>query len=390
MTKALSCITLATLLLAMLGAALANRANHRPPTHNTSTVTHTQPAPADAPAPQRNQVIGAALNLYHTDHLDLYHQSLEQMAHMGFNAVQIVTPIFQDHGGDDVVEIRPGPNRGPAMDDIASLLKHAKRLGLTTMLMPQVNFTSPRGNEWRGKLQPEQWGPWWDSYRTATAQFLKIAIDSDVDIFVVGCELLTTHQPEHEANWRTLIAQCRADFPGQLTYSTTWDTYHKVAFWDALDAVGVSGYWDITTLADDPEQPTATELQQRWVEIRNRLLAYADSQHKPILLTEIGYPSLPWALTKPWNYINNDQLPPDHHAQDQGYTAFIAAWSDTLTPNTNTDDTPAPPDPRARGVFFHKWDPYHQGGPHDTGYGLVGKPAGDTVTRWLNPKPPAP
>ncbi len=395
MIKALGTAATCTFLLALLGAAIAGyhaRSGARKPGPSIRALTATDPAtePADHPAttdnPQQTQWVGAALNLYHTDRIELYHDALTQMKEAGFNAVQIVTPIFQVDGASQQVELEQGPNRGPALEDIASLLNHAKRLGIATMLMPQVNFTNPRGNEWRGKLQPEHWAPWWDSYTRAIDQFLDTAIENDVDLFVVGCELLTTHNPEHEARWRELIAHCRGRFDGRLTYSTTWDTYHKVTYWDALDTIGVSGYWDITTLAQDSGHPTPDELERRWLEIKQRLLAYADSQGRPVLLTEVGYPSLPWALKNPWNYINSDHAEPDHDAQASGYAAFIAAWSDTIHPPTadpSTTVTPMSGDPRSRGVVFHKWDPYHQGGPDDTGYGVAGKPAYQLLTGWL-------
>ncbi len=404
MIKVLAYTTASVFLLALIGAVSADRAvepNTQHPLLPAWAPTHNAPIPQAIPSnhpttmpdPASAQLIGTALNLYHTDQLDLYHDALEQMSKAGFNAVQIVTPIFQSDGSAEQVGPEHGPGRGPSMEDIASLLSHAKQLGMTTMLMPQINFTNPRGNEWRGKLQPEHWAPWWQSYNQTIDLFLDTAIDSKVDIFVVGCELLTTHKPEHQARWQQLIAHCRQRFPGQLIYSTTWDTYHKVAFWDHLDAVGVSGYWDITTLAQDPEHPTPVELKQRWLEIKHRLLAYADTQNKPVLLTEVGYPSLPWALKNPWNYINTDHSAPDHDAQALGYAAFIAAWSNTIhptqapgkhTPNTpGTPGTPSPNNTHSMGVFFHKWDPYHHGGPTDTGYGIAGKPAYRLLANWL-------
>ena len=388
MTRTLAFISLGVFLIALLGALNANQQaidSDNPANANDLFVPRsTASSQAALRTPVTGQLIGSALNLYHTEQLHLYHDALEQMAATGFNAVQIVTPMFQDNGASATVQVRRGPGLGPSQSDIVSLLSHARQLGLSTMLMPQINFKNPRGNEWRGKLQPEYWGPWWDSYRHTIHEFLEIAEANQVDVFVIGCELLTTHKPEHEARWSELITHAKQSFTGKLTYSTTWDTYHKVRFWDELDAVGVSGYWDITTLAEDPEQPTDEELAKRWTQIKQRLLAFAESQNKPVLLTEVGYPSLPWALTKPWNYINKDKLPPDNTAQAKGYAAFISAWRDTLSPSqaaSSQVDYWDGADPV--GVFFHKWDPYHRGGPADYGYGVAGKPAYQHLAYWL-------
>ncbi len=386
MIKALAYTAGGVFLVSLIGAALADRDTGQAPAveqvHSGASEQTIHPTTGADNA--RAPFIGAALNLYHTDQLDLYLRAIDQIADTGFSAVQIVTPMFQTDGASPGVGVEVGPDRGPSPEAIAALLRHAKARGLATMLMPQVNFTDPRGNEWRGKLQPEQWGPWWASYRQTIDRFLDIAIENDVDVFVVGCELLTTHKPEHQDRWRGIIDQARTRYNGLLTYSTTWDTYHKVGFWDHLDAIGVSGYWDLTTLAADPQHPTPDALQARWHEIKQSLLAFAQSRGKPVLLTEVGYPSLPWALKDPWNYVNSQNAPADHDAQAAGYRAFISAWNGAIAPPGSA----ILGDSRAWGVFFHKWDPYHQGGPDDTGYGMAGKPALGLVRDWLHGRLP--
>jgi glycosyl hydrolase family 113 len=377
MIKTLAYTATGVFLLAMIGAAIADLGSaHRSAPTQGATNSDKNDLPS---TPGNDQYVGSALNLYQTDHLGLYLDAIDQMRATGFNALLVVTPVFQTDGASQEVRTMIGPGKGPSDTDIAALLNRAKSRGMRTVLMPQINFTDPRGNEWRGKLQPEHWAPWWQSYTKTIDRFLNIAIENDVDVFVVGCELLTTHKPEHEARWRELIAYCRERFDGQLIYSTTWDTYHKVGFWDDLDAVGVSGYWDLTTLAQDSEHPTPDELKRRWAQIKNRLLTFADTRGKPVLLTEVGYPSLPWALKDPWNYVNSDQVPADHDAQAAGYAAFIDAWVETISPA----GARVSPDPRSLGVFFHKWDPYHQGGPDDSGYGILGKPAYQQLKHWL-------
>lgn len=114
-----------------------------------------------------------------------------------------------------------------------------------------------------------------------------------MDLFCVGCELISTQKPEHLPRWQELIAQARRRFGGRLIYSTNWDAYDKPGFWRLLDAVGVAGYWNLTLGASDPSAPTEGELAARWAQIRRRVLIFADAQNRPVLLTELGYPSLP-------------------------------------------------------------------------------------------------
>ena len=313
------------------------------------------------------------LNVYHAQHFDAYLDAVDRIAELGFNALHVVTPAFQKDGAAAQVEVIVGPGRGPRPEQLVALLKHAQAKGLTTVLMPQVNLTEPRGNEWRGKIQPPRWQPWWDSYRRTIEHFLDIAIAGDADVFTVGCELLTTEKPEHQNEWQRIIADCRRRFDGRLTYSTVWNHYHAPPFWDRLDVIGISGYWDLTRGAADPAHPTGDELAQRWRQIQQNLFDFADAQDRPVLITELGYPSLPWALKDPWNYVNRDAAPPDVDAQAAGYASFIAAWDDLL----------AEPDPRLAGVLFYKWDVHQPDASRDTGYGVAGKPAYDLLANWL-------
>lgn len=312
------------------------------------------------------------MSLHHTDGLHLYMQAIDEMAHLGFNCVEIATPAFQTDGASDKIRIETGPDRGPSKDQLVALLRHARRRGLTTALMPQILFTHPRGNEWRGKIHPESWDPWWHSYRQVIDYFVTIANDAHVDIFSIGSELLST---ERQADrWAQLIDHVRNRFTGQLTYSTNWDHYHVPTIWHRVDMIGISGYWDMTVGADN-DPPSHDDLSQRWHGIREQLTAFAADQNKPILFTEIGYPALPWALKDPWNYVNKDATPADPAPQALGYEAFLAAWQDLLIDQ---------PDPALlAGVFFYAWDPYHSGGEHDYGYGVKGKPALGILKRWL-------
>src|SRR3989442_847466 len=70
--------------------------------------------------------------------------------------------------------------------------------------------------------------------------------------------------------WRALIAKVRRAFPGELTYSANWDDYENVGFWDALDLVGLSGYYE---LAPTPGASTDV-LRAAWSRERDRILAW--------------------------------------------------------------------------------------------------------------------
>ena len=107
-----------------------------------------------------------------------------------------------------------------------------------------------------------------------------------------------------------------------------------------------------------------------WGGIRQRLIQFSEDWDMPLLLSEVGYPSLPWANAFPWNYVAKGEKA-DHDMQARCYEAFFAAWSDEI----------ADVDNQIAGFTCYHWDPYHRGQKTDTGYGVRGKPAKKVIER---------
>src|SRR5205823_4640957 len=126
--------------------------------------------------------------------INAYLTAIDEIAAMGFNTVEVLTPMFQDNGASESMRVSVGPGRSPERKDLVKVLRHAREKGLTTVLMPLVLFENPRGNEWRGKIQPEKWDNWWKSYRKNIDYFLDIANEADASVFSIGSELLSTEK----------------------------------------------------------------------------------------------------------------------------------------------------------------------------------------------------
>lgn len=327
--------------------------------------------------------VGFTINFHHPANLQVYLDAVDELAAMGFNAIQINTPIYQENATAetitvlDTIEGEPAVGRSPTRDQLVALLDHCRAAKLRVTLMPILLMTNPQDGAWRGKIQPSYWSRWWAGYQRQIDYFVEIANETGVDTLCVGSELLSTES--QTTRWIELIEHVRESFRGRVIYSTNWDSYQKPTFWHAVDAIGINGYWELTSdeYSNDPDAkpPDADQLAQRWASIRQRLEAFADAQQRPILLTEVGYPSLPWGLRDPWNYVADGQTQAVHATQLAGYNAFFTAWREPLGPNN--DPT------RFAGVFFYKWDPYHQGGDTDTGYGIRGKPTQQLLIDWL-------
>lgn len=310
----------------------------------------------------RRPIVGVALNVHHVSNLQVYLRGIDQIREMGANALIVLTPLFQHRV--DSTDIRHLRYRCPSDRQLITLLDYAREKGLRTTLMPIVLIEDPGEDDWRGVIRPTHWEAWWRSYNRLIDRFVEIAREAEVDILSIGSELNSTE--DQTERWRRIVQRVRRNFPGRITYSANWDRYHAVPFWEIVDFIGISSYFELER--DRPGAPL-DDLVASWARERDRLLRFARRHDRPLLMTEVGYPSLPWANAHPWNYVANGESA-DHEAQARCWQAFFHAWTEKLSE----------PEGPAAGFFAYHWDPHHAGGAYDTGYGFRGKPS-DQVLR---------
>lgn len=285
----------------------------------------------------------------------LYLPMLREIAALGATDVQLSIRWLQV----DAQATTMGPARGVTPDDatVRALLEEAARLKLRVFILPIVHLQSRTPGVWRGTLKPTDPERWWAAYRTFILHYAQLAAGR-ADLLAVGSELVS--QEADVDRWRALIRDVRAAFPGRLTYSANWDHYEPVAFWDALDVVGVSAYWP---LARAPGA-SVEAMQAAWAGVRGQIERFAAAQNRPYLLTEVGYPSHAFAAVRPWD--QDHQGPVDQAAQADAWTATLAAWDGA---------------PRLSGLFVWNW--FGVGGPDDSGYTPRGKAAETLLKSWF-------
>jgi hypothetical protein len=130
--------------------------------------------------------------------------------------------------------------------------------------MPVVLLDKPIGTEWRRHHPSDNWDDWLDSYREMITHFAWIAEGNGVNVLVVGSELVSTEGKTEE--WTKTIKAVRAIFKGQLTYSSNWDHYTAVTFWNQLDLIGMNSYWKL----GKDHNATVNDIQDHWKAI-NRI-----------------------------------------------------------------------------------------------------------------------
>ncbi len=308
----------------------------------------------------------AVMQIQRTDWIDKYVQNIDEIAAAGFDTVKFVVDARQENGAS--ARIYLDLRMTPTVDHLARLFKHAKEKKLRVILMPIVLLDNPRGTEWRGKIQPSEdgggWDEWWKNYRDMLTHFAWIAQGNGVDVFVVGSELVSTETETHLPQWRKTITKIREVFKGRLTYSSNWDHYTHVKFWDQLDFIGMNSYW---ALGDD-ENVTNDEIVKRWRGIQKELFAFQKKINKPIIFLEVGWCSMANMAAEPWDYTKDEyEAKTDFDLQKRLYEAFFEAWHGR---------------PELGGFCIWVWDP---GTPaaDDRGYTPKGKPAEKVLREWL-------
>lgn len=317
-----------------------------------------RPLPASATALSGLPYRGVAIQIQRVDWIDRYKKSIDDIAAVGADTVSLVLDTRQENGKSSHIYL--DMRMTPTPDQLGQLIDHAKSKNLRVVLMPIVLLDAPEGNEWRGTLNPAHWDDWFDSYRQMITHFAWIGQQHHADVLVVGSELVSTEDKLDE--WMRIISQVRGVFKGQLTYSSNWDHYTSVPFWDQLDLIGMNSYWK---LGDNRKVPVA-EIESRWRAIQRDLLDFVGREGKPLLFLEVGWCSLANAAHEPWDYTKTSE-DIDLVLQKKLYEGFFKSWYGN---------------PLLGGFMIWEWPP-DQAGPDNKGYTPKGKPAEAVLREWL-------
>jgi len=284
-------------------------------------------------------------------------RNLEEMKRLGVDAISIVvawvTPDVRS------TELFPRDDMTPRDAALRFALREAGRLGMRTFLMPFIYVDRMGAGEWRGTIDPPDWDAWFAAYSGMILHYARLAEEEGVTYLSVGSELCSSESRTDA--WRALIERVRTIYGGALTYSFNWDHREEAGFAGDLDYLGTNAYFE---LAEDPEAGVE-ELKSAWSAVIPRLEAWRAGLGKPLILTEVGYPSRRGAAVHPWDYT--DDAPVDPEAQGRAYRAFVDSWAGAAG---------------LAGVYFYLW--WGEGGPADKGYTPRGKPAEKIVRDWYS------
>lgn len=218
--------------------------------------------------------------------------SLDVLADLGVNWVSFHP--YARIGADGSVRSRPFDPESPP-DWLARPIREAHARGMKVMVTPHLAYWGGPFS-WRGAIafpDPVARERFFREYERWVADLARATAGADA--FVVGSELDGT--VAHETEWRRVIASVRSATTSPLTYAANWDTFERVPFWDAVDAVGIQAYFP---LVDAPGIPDDAALDAGWDRINARMHAFFERTGKHVVFTELGYDAGPEAARQPW------------------------------------------------------------------------------------------
>ena len=293
------------------------------PTGPTGPTSTTGPTAADTTAgfgqtlPIEGPLLGVNLTAYTSDGYSKpsVRKAVKTLADLGGTAITLVPTWYMKSSSANAIE--PNEEKSPSDESLAKVISWIRQAGMQVIMKPHVDVID---DSYRGDIQPADREAWFRSYGTFIDHFASFSTSHSVDLFVAGTELKT--MSSETDRWRAVIQTVRDRFTGPITYAANWDEVDQVQFWDDLDAIGVDAYYPLTR--DISKAPSLEELVTAWQGIASQLQAKSAQWERPILLTEVGYPSQVGATVKP--YEVTDQ-PADQNIQALAYEATFKALS---------------------------------------------------------------
>ena len=309
----------------------------------------------------RGMVLGLYAGLPYYD----YHEELERLAATGATCVSLQAIYRMERFDSNEVVLHP--TSSPTVESLRRTFRQAKIHGLRMMFFPTINLRDEADNAkwWRGNIRPKDWDTWWKNYTAFNVQLATLAQEGGVEWYSLGTEMASTHPFPDQ--WRALTKGVRKVFSGKLTYSVNFDSHDTFTFGDCLDVIGMNTYDPIAKYDD---YPTPDQLRDAWWWIVNKARTLTARFNRPVMITEVGYPSVAHAHVGPWDFRTDKPL--DLELQNElmkGAFGVLRHWSD------------------GEAVFYYLYgENLNQkpiGGPLDRTYAIWGKPVEKTVLNYF-------
>jgi len=257
-------------------------------------------------------------------------EDLERLEDIGVEWVEVQTLVYQNNIRSSSIFV---DKEGTASDEsLEYIINKLHQRGFKVFFEPVVNLKHRRRGEWMGIIRPNDWDAWFESYSTFIEHYAKLAQKNEVEQFVVGVELTSTHK--YKEKWEQIIDNVRKHYQGMVVFVSNFDSYETVPFWSKLDAVGMNFYFPINRrdnwyqpwaeVKDEYHDPSYEDLLEGWELWVDTLDKWQKKINKPILVTEVGYVSQRGCSYQPWSWFLGKS---DFEEQYLAYKALYEVWS---------------------------------------------------------------
>ncbi len=225
-------------------------------------------------------------------------QELQRISALGANWVALNDFAYMPSVNSPVVSF----NRDRSMSeaDVRQTIRDAHAAGLKVLVKPHIWSREFWNNsKWHGDIamsSEADWDAWFEQYGAYVLHHARIAQEEKADGLCLGVEYAGT--VGQEARWRRLIAEVRKVYKGPLTYSAHWAEYDKIAWWDAVDVIGIGAYFPLAEV----DNPSEQAVRQGWARVYADLEALHRRTGRPICFLELGYTPATKAAREPWAY----------------------------------------------------------------------------------------
>ncbi len=301
---------------------------------------------------------------------DSFKQSVDNLATTHANYVSLIIPYYQSNIYS--TDIQPGWNT-PTDASLVSGIQYIHSKGMQVMLVVHLESYD---SQWRATINPGDRATWYANYLNMLKRLATIAQQQGVESFCIGVELIdmaSQYQNADNVNqWDNIIGQLRSMYNGKLTYGANWggggwyDEKANIAFWDKLDFIGISAYFNLNTSSDVNSLEGALGTVKN-----NENKPLSQSLGKKINFTVMGHKSVSGSQYQPRNYNWSGAI--DQNGQANDYTALFDYWNGQSF---------------FGGVHLWEWstDP-NAGGAGDGTYTPQGKTAQNVMTQWFGTIP---
>jgi hypothetical protein len=310
---------------------------------------------------------------------------VDAMAATGLRWVCLNVAVFQDHFAS--LYIYQDIRMSPADHEVVQIIEYIHEKGMSVFLRPVLEL---QDGTWRGRIRfPEEnlhiipgrsqnsWTQWFDSLRPCLCHYAKIAQETGVELFSVGCEMDGTLFQDEQ--YRRTIRAVREVYTGMVTYSANWSPVEAARPWvqngltsgedwirptyepwfKELDCLCTAYY---TSAADGPGA-SVEDMQGKMELDREVYRAMHQRLGMPIIIAETGCRSVCGGAVLPWEHQKEGAYDPQE--QVNYMKALFRTYKD---------------EPWCGGIFWWKWQalvdrPGNACDPAgDTGFSLLGKP----------------